>query len=71
MKAHANAIITVHKYEPAAYDEPAEGPALCPFTGGFSAVTASVWPVPGAVRLRAGARTALSAMGALPSLGYG
>jgi Protein of unknown function (DUF3040) len=43
----------------------------CPFTGGFSAVTASVWPVPGAVRLRAGARTALSAMGALPSLGYG
>jgi hypothetical protein len=24
----ANAVITVHKYEPAAYDEPAEGPAL-------------------------------------------
>jgi hypothetical protein len=24
----ADAVITVHKYEPAAYDEPAEGPAL-------------------------------------------
>ncbi len=24
----ANAVITVHTYEPAAYDEPAEGPAL-------------------------------------------
>jgi hypothetical protein len=24
----ANAVITVHKYEPAAYEEPAEGPAL-------------------------------------------
>jgi hypothetical protein len=24
----ANAVITVHRYEPAAYDEPAEGPAL-------------------------------------------
>jgi uncharacterized protein DUF3224 len=24
----ANAVITVHKYEPSAYDEPAEGPAL-------------------------------------------
>ena len=28
MKTHATAVITVHKYEPAAYDEPAEGPAL-------------------------------------------
>jgi len=27
-KARANAVITVHKYEPAAYDEPAEGPVL-------------------------------------------
>jgi hypothetical protein len=27
-KTRANAVITVHKYEPAAYDEPAEGPAL-------------------------------------------
>ena len=24
----ANAVITVHKYEPVAYDEPAEGPGL-------------------------------------------
>ena len=24
----ANAVITVHKYEPAAYEEPAEGPVL-------------------------------------------
>jgi hypothetical protein len=27
-RTRANAVITVHKYEPAAYDEPAEGPAL-------------------------------------------
>lgn len=27
-KTRANAVITVHKYEPAAYDQPAEGPAL-------------------------------------------
>src|SRR5271167_1341083 len=27
-RIRANALITVHKYEPAAYDEPAEGPAL-------------------------------------------
>jgi hypothetical protein len=28
METRANAVITVQKYEPAAYDEPAEGPAL-------------------------------------------
>ena len=28
MSTRANAVITVHKYQPAAYDEPAEGPAL-------------------------------------------
>ena len=28
MSTRANAVITVRKYEPAAYDEPAEGPAL-------------------------------------------
>jgi hypothetical protein len=28
MKTHAHAVITVRKYEPAAFDEPAEGPAL-------------------------------------------
>ena len=28
MKTRAHAVITVRKYEPAAYDEPAEGPAL-------------------------------------------
>ena len=28
MKTRANAVITVQTYEPAAYDEPAEGPAL-------------------------------------------
>lgn len=27
-RTHAQAIITVHKYEPAAYDEPASGPTL-------------------------------------------
>jgi uncharacterized protein DUF3224 len=27
-KTRANAVITVRKYEPSAYDEPAEGPAL-------------------------------------------
>jgi hypothetical protein len=27
-RAHAAAVITVHKYEPSAYDEPAEGPVL-------------------------------------------
>ena len=27
-KTRASAVITVHKYEPATYDEPAEGPAL-------------------------------------------
>jgi hypothetical protein len=27
-RTHASGSITVHKYEPAAYDEPAEGPAL-------------------------------------------
>jgi len=27
-KTRANAVITVHRFEPAAYDEPAEGPAL-------------------------------------------
>ena len=27
-RTRANALITVHKYEPAAYDELAEGPAL-------------------------------------------
>jgi len=27
-RTHASAVITVHKYEPAAYDEPADGPAL-------------------------------------------
>ncbi|HEX2818941.1 MAG TPA: DUF3224 domain-containing protein [Streptosporangiaceae bacterium] len=27
-RTHAKAIITVHKYEPAAYDEPANGPVL-------------------------------------------
>ena len=28
MSTRANAVITVHKYQPAAYDAPAEGPAL-------------------------------------------
>jgi hypothetical protein len=28
MKTRAHSVITVRKYEPAAYDEPAEGPAL-------------------------------------------
>jgi len=28
VKTRADAVITVHKYEPAAYDESAEGPAL-------------------------------------------
>ena len=28
MKTHATAVITVRKYEPAAHDEPAEGPVL-------------------------------------------
>ena len=28
MKTRANAVITVRKYEPAGYDEPAEGPVL-------------------------------------------
>jgi hypothetical protein len=37
----------------------------------ISAVTASVCPVPGAVRLRAATRTVLSDTGPLPSLGYG
>ena len=27
-RTHANAIITVHKYEPAAYDKPPAGPEL-------------------------------------------
>jgi Protein of unknown function (DUF3224) len=27
-RTHASAVITVHKYEPDAYDEPAEGPVL-------------------------------------------
>jgi Protein of unknown function (DUF3224) len=27
-RARANAVITVHKYEPSVYDEPADGPAL-------------------------------------------
>jgi hypothetical protein len=27
-RTHANAVITVHKYEPGAYDEPTEGPVL-------------------------------------------
>ena len=27
-RTRADAVITVHKYEPAAYDEPADGPAL-------------------------------------------
>ena len=27
-RTRASAVITVHKYEPAAYDQPAEGPAL-------------------------------------------
>ena len=27
-RTRATAVITVHKYEPATYDEPAEGPAL-------------------------------------------
>jgi Protein of unknown function (DUF3224) len=27
-RARANAVITVHKYEPSAYDQPAEGPVL-------------------------------------------
>ena len=27
-RARANAVITVHKYEPSTYDEPASGPAL-------------------------------------------
>jgi hypothetical protein len=27
-RTRANAVITVHKYEPVGYDEPAEGPAL-------------------------------------------
>jgi hypothetical protein len=27
-RTRANALITVHKYEPAGYDEPAQGPAL-------------------------------------------
>ena len=27
-RARADAVITVHKYEPSAYDEPAEGPVL-------------------------------------------
>ena len=27
-RTHANALITVHKYEPASYDEPAKGPVL-------------------------------------------
>jgi hypothetical protein len=27
-RTRANALITVHKYEPAGYDEPAQGPVL-------------------------------------------
>ncbi len=27
-RTHASAVITVHKYEPSAYDEPADGPVL-------------------------------------------
>ncbi len=27
-RTHANAVITVHKYEPASYEEPADGPVL-------------------------------------------
>src|SRR5215467_3092169 len=27
-RTRANAVITVHKYEPSAYDEPSEGPVL-------------------------------------------
>lgn len=27
-RARASAVITVHKYEPSAYDEPADGPVL-------------------------------------------
>ena len=27
-RKHANAVITVHKYEPSAYDDPADGPVL-------------------------------------------
>jgi hypothetical protein len=27
-RTHASAVITVHKYEPAAYEEPADGPVL-------------------------------------------
>ena len=27
-RKHANAVISVHKYEPSAYDEPADGPVL-------------------------------------------
>ena len=30
-RTHASAVITVHKYEPAAYDEPADGPVLTRF----------------------------------------
>ena len=33
MSTRANAVITVHKYEPAAYDEPAEGSALTRLAG--------------------------------------
>ena len=28
MKTRADAVITVHKYEPVAYEDPAEGPVL-------------------------------------------
>ena len=28
MNTQANAVVTVHKYQPSAYDEPAEGPVL-------------------------------------------
>ena len=43
-RTRATAVITVHKYEPATYDEPAEGPALArihveeSFSGGISGV---------------------------------
>ena len=28
MNTQANAVVTVHRYQPSAYDEPAEGPVL-------------------------------------------
>ena len=44
-RTRATAVITVHKYEPSAYDEPADGTYLCTVMTAFARVRPALSPM--------------------------